>query len=946
MPITHLVRKIHSPRQWRGLPKSPRGTKRRRLNRFLSWLIVFGAAGFALGALGLAVAFAWFSRDLPNPDKINDRQIAQSTKIFDRTGKQVLYEIHGEEKRTVIHLEDITETAKQATLVAEDRDFYRHRGFDLRGILRALVKNIIRLNPSGQGGSTITQQFIKNSILTSEKTYTRKIKELVLAYQLERRFSKDAILKLYFNEIPYGSNAYGIEAAAQSFFGKPARELTLAESALLAALPRAPTFYSPYGNNREALIARQHTILDGMVDEKYITKEQAEEAKKQELKFLPRREGIVAPHFVFYVRELLTEKFGETAVEQGGLRVITTLDVKHQQAAEDAITEFAQKNEEQYGATNSALVSVDTKTGQILAMVGSRDYFDLENDGNVNVALRPRQPGSSFKPIVYATAFDRGYTPETMVFDLVTNFDTGGEKPYIPKNYDGREHGPIPLRKALAGSLNIPAVQVLYLAGVERVLDTAERFGYTTFKDRSRFGLSLVLGGAEVKLLEHVGAFATLAREGIRHPTTPFLRIEDKNWKNLEEFRDQEVRVMDEKVVRKVNSILSDNEARSFIFGSRSPLILPDRPVAAKTGTTDDYRDGWTLGFTPTVAAGVWSGRNDNTPMKSGADGVLVAAPIWQSYMKRVLTGTLVETFKAPEKDLPEKPILSGHIDVVHEFAVDRLAGDRIPESCLETYPKAFVEKRKFKETHSILHWVKKDDPRGPVPDNPSSDPQYAAWESSVRSWAEKNGYPDLQKINYVSCDLRSSVTAPLVHILSPAAGSSQTAAATNLLAEVESAEDITNVSFAIDGTTVGTAATPPYSIGYINALFENGEHELIVTATDALGTQGEGRLRFTYTLGSEASSLSILSPQDSATFKVSDFPLEVGVSAFDPSGIEKLELNVDGKTMETENAPKNGVTGFILQKLDEGVQTLTVTMLGRSGFSRSATVTIKIQSS
>ncbi len=906
-------------------------------------MLLLCVALLIVGALSTVAVFAWVSRDLPDPNKINDRFVAQSTRIYDRTGEHVLYEIHGDEKRTVVGLENIAETARQATIAAEDRDFYQHKGFDLKGILRSVVKNIIHLDPTGQGGSTITQQFIKNSILTSEKSYIRKIKEVVLAYQLEKRFSKDDILKLYLNEIPYGSNAYGIEAAAQNFFGVPAKDLTLAQSAVLAALPRATTYYSPYGNNTDELFARQQLILDAMAEEGFITTDEAAAAKAEKLTFRQRREGITAPHFVFYVRELLTEKYGEETVEQGGLKVITTLDLKHQEAAEKAIADQGPKNEERWGATNAAMVSLDTKTGQVLAMVGSRDYFNIERDGNVNVTLRPRQPGSSFKPFVYEAAFERGYTPETMVFDLETNFDTGS-KPYTPHNYDGGYRGPISLRRALAGSLNIPAVQVLYLAGVNTVLDNADRLGYTTLKDRSRFGLSLVLGGAEVKLLEHTAAYAALAREGVRHPTTPILRVENRNGKVLEQYEKKEIRVLDEVAVRKINDILTDNNARSYIFGSRNFLTLPDRLVAAKTGTTNDYRDAWTLGFTPSLAAGFWVGKNDNTEMKRGADGSVIAAPMWQAYMKSVLAGTPVETFKKPPENDAKKPILRGEIDVLHEYRVDRLTGKVIPESCRDTYPKQFVTMKGFKETHTILHWVKKEDPRGEEPKNPGADPQYTAWERAVHDWAKKRDYPDLTKLPQERCDRRDANAAPVVTITSPEENAILTTATTEFSVAITSTETVARVAFEIDGQSIGNDQDPPFSVLYSNTRFANGEHVLKVTATDDAGNVGEATLTFSYAVPNEAAFLQFISPQQNAVYAADDFPITVTVTAYHPSGINRLELLENGIQLDAKERPVGGTITLSVANLEPGTKTLVLRLLPTNGEATTTTRTVTIQ--
>ncbi|MEK7072619.1 MAG: transglycosylase domain-containing protein, partial [Patescibacteria group bacterium] len=539
MTISQLSKKIKSSQDWRN-PTYIRGggyqhqrpsnnfsvsSKYRKpknkkiLRKILGILIPIALFLILVGGIALLGLFAWISKDLPNPDGIINRSVTVSTKIYDRKGETVLYDIHGNIKRTLIKMDEIPKHVINATLTAEDRNFYTHRGFSATGIIRSILKNIF--TGSKVGGSTLTQQFVKNAILTNEKTYTRKIKEILISYRLENEFSKDQILNMYFNEIPYGSVIYGVEAAAQSFFGKSAKDLTIAEGAILAAIPQAPTYYSPYGNNKDILISRQRYIIDSMVELDYLTKDQAEQAKNEKIIFKPLQDSIIAPHFVMYVKELLSEKYGEEFINQEGLKVYTTLDLDKQKIAEQAVKQGVETNSVKYGFTNASLVALDPKTGQIIAMVGSVDYFNEKIDGQVNVALRPRQPGSSFKPIVYTAAFIKGYTPNTILYDVVTNFDTTGTNKYEPHNYDSIEHGPVTIRNALQGSLNIPAVKTTYLTGLENILNLADDLGYTTLGDRSRFGLSLVLGGGEVKLLEHVGAYAVLSQEGIKHETTP-----------------------------------------------------------------------------------------------------------------------------------------------------------------------------------------------------------------------------------------------------------------------------------------------------------------------------------------------------------------------------------------------------------------------------------------
>ena len=704
---------------------------------------------FGIGVLFVAGVFAYFAKDLPGPGKVNERFLIESTKIYDRTGEQILYEIHGEEKRTVIPFSEMPDTIKYATIALEDQDFYHHHGIKITSIIRSALKDVFR-GSRAQGGSTITQQFIKNSLLSNEKTFTRKIKEAILSFGLEQKFSKDEILAMYLNEIPYGSNAYGIEAAAQTFFSKHAHELTLDEAALLAAIPQATTYYSPFGSHPEALKARQELTLTKMYKLGYINEEQMNEAIAEDIfaKINPVRENISAPHFVMYIKEYLEETYGHDLVEQGGLKVYTTLDWEKQLAAEKAVREGAEKNATSYNASNASLVAMDPQTGQILAMVGSKDYFDKSIDGQVNVSIRDRQPGSSFKPYVYLTAFQKGFTPETTIWDVDTDFETDTGS-YNPKNYDNINRGPLKMKNALAMSLNVPAVKTLYLAGVQNSIDMAKSLGITSLYTPDRYGLSLVLGGGEVKLLDHVHAFSTLATGGMYHQKTAILRIEDREGEIIEEFQRKEGnRVVEEKYVAMLDATLSDNDLRSPVFGSQNPLRFDGRPVAAKTGTTNEWRDGWTMGYTPSLATGVWAGNNDNSPMAPGADGSYVAAPIWRQFMDEVLGNYQVESF--PEYDQEEvenldKAILNGSLKIEQELEVCEIPGED-DEYCLanDNCPKSKRDDKKFLLAHSILWYVDKNDPQGETPEKPQNDPQFSNWEKAVKEWAsDQDDYTD-----------------------------------------------------------------------------------------------------------------------------------------------------------------------------------------------------------
>ncbi len=705
------------------------------------WRVV--VASFLLGILAVVGIFAYFAKDLPDPNKVNKRVIAESTKIYDRTGKHLLYEIHGEEKRTLIPFDRMGNNIKIATIILEDRDFYYHHGIKLSSILRAVLKDIMK-GGAAQGGSTITQQLIKNSILTRERTFTRKIKEVILAIEIEQKFSKNEILKMYLNEIPYGANAYGIEAAAQTYFSKSAKDLTVDEAALLASLPKAPTYYS---NHPDKLKRRQEMAIDGMAELGYITPKEAEEAKKVDVfaKMNSRREKMEAPHFVMYVREYLSKKYGEQEMQEGGLKVYTTLDWDKQQIAEKVVKEGAENNLKKWNAENAALVAIDPKTGQVLAMVGSKDYFDNSIDGQVNVALRKRQPGSSFKPYVYLTAFTKGYLPETILYDVETDFNKGSDDNYVPQNYDGKFRGPIKMENALGMSLNVPAVKTLYLVGVKDAIKMAKSLGVTGLNNPDRYGLSLVLGGGEVKLLDHTAAFATLADGGIRHEKTAILRIEDKNGKVVEKFENQKgERVVAEKYVAMLDYILSNNKFRAPAFGEQNPLKFDSRQVVAKTGTTNEFRDGWTMGYTPSIAVGVWAGNNDNRPMRVGAAGANVASPIWRAFMDQVLENYNTEEFPKYNKEEVmkdiKKDIIKGDLKIEKKEEVCEIPGKKNDWCLANKYcPSKERKKRTFINAHCILWYVDRKDPLGEKPKHPENDPQFRRWEEAVRDWYKKN---------------------------------------------------------------------------------------------------------------------------------------------------------------------------------------------------------------
>jgi 1A family penicillin-binding protein len=620
-------------------------SKKNKLKKFFIFFFKILGGVFLFSSLAFLLLFIYIAKDLPRPENFAEHSLAQSTKIYDRTGKVLLYEYYGEEKREVVPFDKIPQHLKNAVLAAEDINFYKHFGLDIRGIGRAIQVNL-KLKKPVQGGSTISQQLIRSTFLTREKTLKRKIRELILTLELERRYSKDEIFGFYLNQIPFGSNAYGVQAASQTYFGKDVSEINLSEAALLAALIRAPSDLSPYGEKREELLKRKDLILDKMAEVGFISKTEAEEAKKTEIIFSKILQPIRAPHFVFYIREYLEEKYGEDFIKEKGLKVYTSLDWELQQEAEKIVKEGAKRNRV-YGAYNAALVAIDPKTGEILAMVGSADFFEDPYPKNCtpglnclfepypNVAIRGRQPGSAFKPFVYATAFKKGFNDNTVIVDEPTNFGTAAN-PYTPQNYDGLFRGPVTLRQALAQSLNVPSVKLLaYYAGLEDSIKTAKELGITTLtKEPSFYGLPLVLGGGDVKLLEMVSAYGVFATGGIRFPLISILKIVDANGNFIEKKNTSSKRVLEPWVAQLITDILSDNEARAPIFGYNSVMYFPDRKVAVKTGTTENYRDGWIIGYTNSISVGVWVGNNDNTPILR-EPGIIVAGPIWRDFMNK-----------------------------------------------------------------------------------------------------------------------------------------------------------------------------------------------------------------------------------------------------------------------------------------------------------------------
>ena len=688
----------------------------------LAWLC-------GIGFILVGAFFLWAATlQVPDLSSIENRKIEQSVRLYDRTGTVLLYNLNSNAQRTIVPLSSISPNIQNATIAIEDPKFYQHGGIEFTAILRAILADI---TPGGvvQGGSTLTQQVIKNTLLTNSRTITRKLEEWVLAVKLERVLTKNQILELYLNSAPYGGNIYGVEQASETFFNKHASDLTIPEAAYLAAVLPAPTYYSPYGPHKAGLDARKNLVLDKMLEHGYLTQTEHDDAKAAVVQFQsPKISSITAPHFVFYVQQYLQNKYGQDALEQNGWTVITSLNADLQAKAEAVVQAHAATNQASFNASNTGLVAIDPTNGQILSMVGSRNYFDKTIDGNFNVTLADRQPGSAFKPFAYAEAFEKGYTPDTVVFDLPTQFSTNCDPTnftstngcYSPVNYDGKFLGPINLRDAIAQSRNIPSVKVLYLAGIADTLRLAKSMGISTLGDPNQYGLTLVLGGGEVTLLDMTNAYATFAENGIHYNPVSVLQIKDANGNIIEDNTQQQgTQVLPVPIAQDINDILSDPVARAPL-GENDLLGFPGHDVAVKTGTTNNYKDAWTIGYTPSIAVGMWVGNNDNTPMVKKVSGFIVG-PMWHEFMQYALSTESNQAFTRTETDTSGlKPIIRG----------------------------IWQNPGSDGKLHDILYWVNKNDPTGPIPTNPASDPQFTYWDGPVQTWAQENNMTNLPALS------------------------------------------------------------------------------------------------------------------------------------------------------------------------------------------------------
>lgn len=808
-----------------------------------------------VGLLLVGIFMIWVSTlQLPDFKSFTERKIQSSSKIYDRTGTILLYDVNQGIKRTVIPYEEMGVSMLNATVAIEDSEFYQHKGIRISSIIRSTIWAKLT-GRRIQGGSTITQQLIKNTLLTPEVTISRKIKEWILAVKLEKVMSKDDILALYLNEAPYGGNVYGIEEASKAFFGKDPKDMTLAESAYLAAIPNGPTYYSPYGKNKDKLDERKNLVLSRMLELKFISQNDYNKTKEEVVSFLPQQPvHISAPHFVFYIKSYLESRYGVDALEGGGLKIITTLDYNLQKKAEEIALLKAKENEKNWDGNNTAIVVTDPKTGQILSMVGSRDYFDKTIDGNFNVATAARQPGSSFKPIVYSLAFEKGYTEKTALFDVRTEFNSScnpdgsstATNCYTPNDFDNTFHGPMTLRNALAQSINIIAVKLLYLVGISDSIKMAHNLGITTLKnDPNIYGLSLVIGGGETTLLDMTSVYSVFANNGIKNSTTGILSVEDSSGNVLEKYESSPQQIIKPNTTHVLSNILSDDVARTPTFGANSALHIPGREVAVKTGTTNDNKDAWTIGYTPSVAVGVWVGNNDNKPMKKG--GAALAGPIWNAVITEALKTLPTESFIKPDPiDQSISPIIRGFWQGGDTFITDSISGGLATEYT----PEELKKETSITNVHSILYWINKDNPLLKT-SGQENDSQYTNWEYGVEKWWEINKY----KYNIVTeadkptiyDNIHTAQSKPVFEINGIEDKIYQKNEIISVSFGLTSQNQIKKVDVFVNNTYLTSLKTPPFTASFIPKDIKDIStlNTIRVIGVDILGNRGEQSTSF-----------------------------------------------------------------------------------------------------
>ncbi|MCS7183852.1 MAG: PBP1A family penicillin-binding protein [Patescibacteria group bacterium] len=675
-----------------------------------NFLLLIGLFFFLFISIVLIIS-SYLISELPPSEIINNPIPGGSTQIYDRSGNILIYEIGL--RRYPVKYSEIPEKIILATLAAEDDSFFHHRGISLKGIIRSIILNI-KTRSLNYGGSTLTQQLARNLFLSNEKSIFRKIKEIILALELERRFSKEKILEYYLNSINYGSGNIGIKAAADFYFNKNLQSLDWSEVAILVSIPKSPKNYAPiHEENLKKLKERRDFVLNRLFSLGWISKEEYQEVINKKISISQKKyTKIFAPHFALKVKQILEKMYPDLNLETAGLKVITTLNYQYQKLAEEIIKEKANQNTIKYGAKNASLLMMDAKTGEVLVMVGSKDFFDESIQGQVNMTTWPRQPGSAFKPISYVTLFQLGYPPETIIFDTPTNF--GSEyKPYRPNNFDKKFRGPVNLKIALAQSINIPAVKVFYLADPKRVIENAKKFGITSIKNYGHYGLSLALGTAEISMIEMARAYSVFANDGELVSQSLILKIFNNKNELIYEYQPKKERVIDSQSIRILNNILKDYEARRGLFtNSLSLTKIEDYEIALKTGTSQFYRDAWTFGYTPNFIVGVWAGNTDGKTLKEGLS-IILTLPIWNEFTKKIIKDFPKTNFLPPKYFKINKPMLNG--EWFSDYGI-----------------------------HDILFYVDKNNPLGSMPKNPYLDSQFKNWEEGVNWWLNNS-----ENLNY-----------------------------------------------------------------------------------------------------------------------------------------------------------------------------------------------------
>ena len=816
--------------------------------KLIAKLLFFLTGAVIVGFIFSFAVFAWYAKDLPSPSKLS-LQSGYSTVFLDRDGK-VLYDMYKDKNRVPVSFEEIPDSLKKATIAIEDKNFYKHKGISETGMIRAVFNMF--LGRGLQSGSTITQQLIKNVLLTNRQTLTRKIQEMILAFEVERRYKKDEILLMYLNESPYGGSYWGVGTATKAYFGKSVKELNLVESAILAGLPQSPSQYSPFIGKDDAWKRRTKNVLRRMREDNYITRDQENSALKkiEQIKFTSPKILIEAPHFVFYVKDQIENEYGSKIIDQG-VKIKTTLSLDIQQTAEKIVKEEIGKLKD-FNATNAAVVILDSKTGGILAMIGSYDFND-EKFGKFNAALGLRQPGSAMKPFTYGLAFEKGYTPSTVLMDVKTTFPDQGGKEYIPENYDGKFRGPVQLRSALGNSINLPAVKLLSIIGLRDFLSKLNDLGLTTFapstENLARFGLSLTLGGGETTLLNLTSAYSVLATGGIKHEINSINDIFDFKGKNIfKKVRTQEKKVFSPEISFLISHILSDNNARMEEFGPNSYLNIPGKTVSVKTGTTDDKRDNWAIGYTKSITVGVWVGNNDNSKMNPKiASGATGASPIWYRIMRELL--------KKYDDGIIEKP------DKVKALTVDSFLGG-LPKDGYPTRSEYFIDGNEPKDTSPYYKKLKISKSNSKLANEveiksgnyeekdfiviTESDPVSLdgknRWQEAINAWTagqNDNKFKPPTEISDASAD------SVIISIKNPMGQTTISSGNINIKVKIISLDKLKNVKIKLNGVVKFDWNEDKKDIDETISITEDGVYELQVIGTNEKDKQGESTIKF-----------------------------------------------------------------------------------------------------